>query len=48
MPRRFVMRGLARASISKRLFKKMDCPVKPGNDDLLSSEFAQVNSDSDA
>jgi hypothetical protein len=24
----------ARASIKKRLFEKMDCRVKPGNDDI--------------
>jgi hypothetical protein len=32
--------GLTRASIEKILSKRMDCRVKPGNDEIAASEFA--------
>jgi hypothetical protein len=51
MPRAFSScAGSTRASIKKRLFKKMDCRVKPGNDDycrpLMPTANAQLNATS--
>jgi len=34
--------GLTRASIKKKIFKKMDCRVKPGNDQRRGRSLARL------